>query len=92
MLFLHRIEPELRTICIALDVNVRWLSAVRRIKEEPVGALATNGRHWMSLLFSSVASPNSGLQVWQFHVDWSNPAASAFIHVDNLPTLSFNRT
>ena len=60
----HRIEPELRTVCIALDVDVRWLSAVRRIEEEPVGALATNSRHWMSLLFSWLPPNRLCLLIW----------------------------
>jgi len=30
------------------------------------------------------------LQIWQFHVDWSNTGASSFTHVGNLPTASFN--
>jgi hypothetical protein len=78
----YRIEPELRTVCIALDVNVRWLSVVRRIEEEPVGALATNGRHWMSLLFSCGASESP------VSSDLANRTASAAAEHDHTRPLT----
>ena len=35
-------------------------------------------------------SPVDQLQIWRFHVDWSNPSASTFTHGASLPTAPFD--
>jgi subtilase family serine protease len=35
-------------------------------------------------------SPVDQLQIWRFHVDWSNPPASTFTHAASLPTAPFD--
>ena len=40
-----RIEPDLGAIGVALDVDVRWLSAIARVEEAAVGPDAKDGRH-----------------------------------------------
>lgn len=44
-----RVEPELRSLSIPLNVDVRWLVAVCRVEEKPVRALTMNCRHQTSV-------------------------------------------
>jgi hypothetical protein len=34
----HRFQPELCDLVVTLNVDVRWLSSITRIKEEPIRA------------------------------------------------------
>ncbi len=56
----YRIEPELRPVLLALDMDMWRLGAVRRVEEEPVLAFAMNRRHETSVtparLFGSCGS------------------------------------
>lgn len=45
----YRVEPELRSLSVPFDVDVRWLVAVCRVEEKPVRALTMNGRHETSV-------------------------------------------
>jgi len=54
----HRRQPERRTIGVTLDVDVRWLDAVRRVEEDTIGSLVMDRRHPSSVPRSvSVAIP-----------------------------------
>ena len=35
-------------------------------------------------------APVDQLQIWRFHVDWSNPSASTFTHAASIPTAPFD--
>ena len=47
----HRVEPELCSLNVPLDMDVRWLVAICRVEEEPVCALPMDRWHKISLRF-----------------------------------------
>jgi hypothetical protein len=44
-----RVEPELRSLSVPLDVDVRWLVAICRVEEKPVRAFTMDRRHKISV-------------------------------------------
>lgn len=43
----NRLQPKLGEVVIALDMHMRRLIAITRIKEKPVRANSQNGRHFL---------------------------------------------
>lgn len=70
----HWLKPEFGDARVPFHVNVRWLSAVAGIEEEPIGTRSEDGRHALPSPAnggSGLAQSGRGGNVGHIHVDSS---------------------